>query len=186
MHSLSTLPAFMRAPSSERPQWQLMGSTLISYLADSEDTNGAYCLLEALSMPGSEPPPHVHSREDEMFYILEGELDVFVGANVFAAAAGGCVFLPRLKPHAFIIRSPSLRMLALFTPGGIEEKFRSMSIPARSLELPNTALPHPSTEHEDAVRSIGDGGVRFLAPDEIARELPAYHQAGSVTPRSHP
>jgi uncharacterized cupin superfamily protein len=118
-----------------------MGSTLITYLADSGDTNGAYCLLEAFAKPGSEPPPHVHSREDELFYILEGDVDVFAGDDVFTAGAGGCVFPPRLKPHAFVIRSLSLRMLALFTPGGIEEKFRSVSAPVRDLELPHTVLP---------------------------------------------
>jgi mannose-6-phosphate isomerase-like protein (cupin superfamily) len=122
MHPLSALTAFARAPSADGSRWR-MGSTLITYLADSGDTNGAYCLLEALAMPGSEPPPHVHSREDELFYILEGELDVFAGDEVFAAGAGGCVFLPRLKPHAFIIRSPSLRMLALFTPAASRRSF---------------------------------------------------------------
>jgi mannose-6-phosphate isomerase-like protein (cupin superfamily) len=176
MHPLSTLPAFMRAASPEGSQWT-MGSTVITYLADSADSNGAYCLLEALAMPGSEPRPHVHSREDELFYVLEGELDVFAGDEVFAAGAGGCVFLPRLKPHAFLIRSPSLRMLALFTPGGIEEKFRSVSAPATDLELPDRVLPDPSTENSDVVGIVGDGGVRFLAPNEIARQLPAYPQA---------
>jgi mannose-6-phosphate isomerase-like protein (cupin superfamily) len=173
----SMLAAFMRGPSPERQRW-LMGSTLVTYLADSGDTNGAFCLLEAVAKPGSEPPPHVHSREDELFYILEGDLDVFVGDDVFAASAGGCVFLPRLKPHAFIIRSPSLRMLALFTPGGIEEKFRSVSARVGDLVLPDTALPHPSTEHPDVVQSVGDGGVRFLTSDEIAVQLPAFHQMG--------
>ena len=97
--------------------------------------------------------------------------------DVFAVSAGGCVFLPRLKPHAFVIRSSSLRMLALFTPGGIEEKFRSVSAPAKDLELPDTVLPHPSTQDPNVVRNVGDGGVRFLEPDEIARQLPAYSQA---------
>jgi len=153
-----------------------MGGTLITFLADSRDTNGSYCLLEALARPGSEPPPHVHSREDELFYVLEGDLDVFVGEDVFTASAGGCVFLPRLKPHAFIIRSALLRMLALFTPGGIEEKFRSVSAPVTDLGLPD-GLPHPNTEHPDVVQSVGDGGVRFLTADEIPRQLRAYHRA---------
>ena len=130
MHSSSTLPAFVRGSSPEGPRW-----------ADGQHSNHlprgfgrhewAVCLLEALAMPGCEPPPHVHSREDELFYVLEGELDVFAGDEVFTAGAGGCVFLPRLKPHAFVIRSSSLRMLALFTPGGIEEKFRSVSAPGQ-------------------------------------------------------
>jgi mannose-6-phosphate isomerase-like protein (cupin superfamily) len=176
MHALPTLPPFVRDATSDGQQWR-MGSTLISYLADSADTNGAYCLLEAHARAGSEPPPHVHSREDELFYILEGRLDIYVGDDVLAAGVGGCVFLPRFKPHAFIIRSPSLRMLALFTPGGIEEKFRSVSAPVKDLGLPDMALPHPSTQDPNVVGIVGDGGVRFLEPDEIARQLPAYPQA---------
>ena len=178
MHALSILPAFNRAASSNAPRWRL-GSTLVTYLADSADTNGAFSLLEAYALPGSEPPAHVHSREDELFYVLEGEMEVFIGEDVFKAAAGGCVFLPRLKPHTFIIRSPSLRMLALFTPGGIEAKFRIMSTPVGDFALPDKALPHPNMEQIDVAQSFGDGGVRFLTPDEIARELPKYHQAVS-------
>ena len=171
MQSSSTLPAFTRVASLQGPRSQIMGSTLINYLADSADTNGAYCLLETLAKPGSEPPPHVHSREDELFYVLEGDLEVFAGDDVLTVGAGGCVFLPRLKPHAFFIRSSSLRMLALFTPGGIEEKFRSVSTPAAGLQLSDTVLPHP------AMGKVGDLGVRFLSPDEIANQLPAYHRA---------
>ena len=54
--------------------------------------------------PGTEPPPHVHTREDELFYVLEREFDVYVGKGAFKVETGGCVFLPRSKPHAFIIR----------------------------------------------------------------------------------
>jgi mannose-6-phosphate isomerase-like protein (cupin superfamily) len=176
MHAPSNLPAFKRDPSSQDSRWQ-MGSTLTTYLVDSRDTNGAYCLLEAVVRPGSEPPPHLHAREDELFYLLEGDIDVFAGDDVFTVGTGGCVFLPRLVPHAFIIRSPLLRMLALFTPGGIEDTFRRISAPATTIGTPKATLNHPSAGTADVVQILNDCGVRFLGPDEVAHQLPAYLQA---------
>ena len=107
MSHLPILSAFKRAPSLDVSKWY-MGS-LITNLAEAGETNAAYCLMEALLKPGNEPPPHVHSREDELFYVIEGNFDVYVGAELFTVSQGSCVFLPRLKPHAFIIRSHQLR-----------------------------------------------------------------------------
>jgi hypothetical protein len=47
-----------------------MGS-LLTFLAESKDTGGSFTLIEGLLKPGNEPPPHIHGREDELFYILE-------------------------------------------------------------------------------------------------------------------
>jgi len=94
---------------------------LTTNLVEKKDTDGAFCLVEAILAPGNEPPPHVHSREDETFYVLEGEFDVYVGEEAFKVETGECIFLPRFKPHASVIRSPRLRLLILFIPGGLEE-----------------------------------------------------------------
>ena len=77
-----------------------------------------FSLIEGCLKPGNEPPPHVHEREDELFYVLEGKMDVYVGNKVFNVGTGECLFLPRLKPHTFVVRSPRLRNLVLFVPGG--------------------------------------------------------------------
>jgi quercetin dioxygenase-like cupin family protein len=150
-----------------------MGS-LITNLAEASDTNAAYSLIEAVLKPGNEPPAHVHSQEDELFYVIEGSFDVYAGADVFQVSAGGCVFLPRLKPHAFIIRSPRIRLLTLFTPGGLEDAFRSNSVPAQRLELPAEAITYATTDLEETARRLHEHGVRILTPDEIARQLPLY------------
>jgi mannose-6-phosphate isomerase-like protein (cupin superfamily) len=92
--------------------------------------------------PGTEPPPHVHSREDELFYLLDGEFDVYVGEEAFKVKTGECVFLPKFEPHAFVIRSTQLRVLALFSPAGLEEAFRGMSSPAKRLALPTKTLTY--------------------------------------------
>ncbi|MEI9973144.1 MAG: cupin domain-containing protein [Ignavibacteriota bacterium] len=75
-------------------------------LAEKKDTDGAFCLIESILAPGNEPPPHVHSREDELVYVLDGEFDVYVGEESFKVSTGESVFLPKFLPHAFMIRSP--------------------------------------------------------------------------------
>jgi len=54
---------------------------LLTNLAESKDTNGAFFLMEATAAPGTEPPPHVHTREDELFYLLQGEVDMYDAAG---------------------------------------------------------------------------------------------------------
>ena len=133
--------------------------------------------MEALLAPLTEPPPHVHTREDELFYVLEGEFDVYVGKEAFKVEAGECVFLPRFKPHAFVIRSPRLRVLALFTPAGLEEVFRGMSTPAESLELPTAAVTYSTGDLKQTAQRLGEYGARFLTPGEVAEQLPLYPKA---------
>src|SRR5215831_11674806 len=93
---------------------EVVHGMLLTFLAESEGTGGRFSLIEGCLKPGNEPPPHVHEREDELFYVLEGKMDVYVGNEVFNVGAGECLFLPKLKPHTFVVRSPRLRNLVLF------------------------------------------------------------------------
>jgi mannose-6-phosphate isomerase-like protein (cupin superfamily) len=86
----SALKAFKRATSLELSKWYM--GNLTTNLAETKDTNGAFCLVEGTLAPGNEPPPHVHSREDELFYVLEGEFDVYVGEEAFKVETGECIF----------------------------------------------------------------------------------------------
>jgi mannose-6-phosphate isomerase-like protein (cupin superfamily) len=168
----SPLTAFKRAPSLGLSQWE--NGNLTTNLAEKKDTNGAFFLVEAMLAPGTEPPPHVHTREDELFYVLEGVFDVYVGTEAFKVGTGECVFLPRFKPHAFVIRSPRLRVLALFTPAGLEEVFRGMSTPAERLELPRGAITYSTGDLKQTAQRLSEYGARFLTPDEVADQLPLY------------
>jgi quercetin dioxygenase-like cupin family protein len=169
------LEAFKRAPSLGLSQWE--NGNLTTNLAEKKDTNGAFFLVEAMLAPGTEPPPHVHMREDELFYVLKGKFDVYVGKDAFNVEAGECVFLPRFKPHAFVIRSPRLHVLALFTPAGLEEAFRGMSTPAQRLELPIEAVTYSTGDLKQTAQRLSEYGARFLTPAEVADELPLYPKA---------
>jgi mannose-6-phosphate isomerase-like protein (cupin superfamily) len=171
-HSSAQLKPFKRAPSLEISKWE--NGNLTANLAEQKDTNGTFLLMEATLAPGTEPPPHVHSREDELFYLLEGEFDVYVGDKAFKVEGGECVFLPKFKPHAFVIRSPRLHLLALFTPAGLEEAFRSMSSPAQGLDLLTGAVTYSTGDLNQTAQRLSEYGVRVLAPDEVADQMPLY------------
>ena len=171
-NTISELKAFKRAPRVGLSQWE--NGNLTTNLAETKDTNGAFLLVEAMLAPGTEPPPHVHTREDELFYVLEGEFDVYVGKDVFKVKGGECVFMPRFRPHAFVIRSPRLRLLALFTPAGLEEVFRPWNVPAQRLELPTRAVTYSTGDLKQTAQRLSEYGARFLTQDEIADQMPLY------------
>jgi len=131
------------------------------------------------------PPPHVHSYEDELFYVLEGEFDVYVGQEAFKVRTGECVFLPRFVPHAFVVRSSRLQLLTLFTPGGLEGAFRGESTPAQNLGLPSEAITYSMVELEQTARRFSAYGARFLTPDEIADQLPLYPKPLPPIPKTN-
>jgi quercetin dioxygenase-like cupin family protein len=110
-------------PAGEgRPIWFLRNRMTVKATADT--TAGAFGLVESLIAPGFSPPLHVHHREDESFYVLEGELTLQCGEKRFRASAGAFVFLPRDVPHTFVVEGDRpARMLTLLTPGGGEGVF---------------------------------------------------------------
>ncbi len=87
----------------------------------SASTLGEYCAFEVVTPPGEGVPLHVHSREDEVYYILEGTFEIRCGGRVFTAKAGAMAVLPRTIPHAFrnLGTTPS-RALTTFIPGGFD------------------------------------------------------------------
>lgn len=92
--------------------------------ASGEETGGAFALVEALVPPEGGPPPHVHGREDEAFYVLEGELRFHADGRDFVAGAGSWVTLAKGSLHHFKNESGKpARMLILVTPAGLENFF---------------------------------------------------------------
>jgi quercetin dioxygenase-like cupin family protein len=97
---------------------------LYTTLASGEDTGGAYALIHAVVPPQGGPPLHRHSREDEAFYVLEGDLAFEVDGRPLVAGPGAWVTLPRGTLHAFKNRGPTAaKMLIVVTPSGLERYF---------------------------------------------------------------
>jgi quercetin dioxygenase-like cupin family protein len=106
----------------EAPAYLSVGE-LITVLATAEQTAGSFGLMEGSIARGAEPPPHVHHREDESFFVLEGSLTVRVGDELFSAAPGSFVFCLRDIPHLLTLETEQVRTLTLVTPGGVESFF---------------------------------------------------------------
>src|SRR5205085_10894527 len=122
------------------------------FLATGEDTNGKYAMWEAIVLPGGGPPPHVHSREEEGFYILEGEITFQIGDRRFVASAGTFANMPVGTPHSFKNESGKpAKMLISVAPAGLERMFFEFGVPLA--EGATTALP-PTREEIDKLLAV--------------------------------
>jgi quercetin dioxygenase-like cupin family protein len=115
---------------------------LYTILASGEDTGGAYALIHALVPPGGGPPPHIHRREDEAFYVLEGELAFQADGRSFTATAGSWVTLARGSLHAFRNTGTApARALIVVTPAGLERYFAEVGQEATEGSSPPPFTP---------------------------------------------
>ena len=106
------------------------GGVTILVRASAETTGGAFSLFEEVP-PLVDTPLHVHEREDEFFYVLEGEHVFQVGDQEFTAGPGGLVAAPRGVPHSQRRVVPGVgRLLALTSPAGVEGFFRDLAAAA--------------------------------------------------------
>jgi quercetin dioxygenase-like cupin family protein len=115
------------------------------FLATGEDTDGKYALWEAIVPPGGGPPPHVHSREEEGFYVLEGEITFTVNGERLVASAGTFTNMPVGTPHSFKNEgSRPARMVISVAPAGLERMFFEFGVPV----LPGATTAAPPTQEE--------------------------------------
>lgn len=121
----------LQALEGERRSW--MGEPTI-LKATGEQTGGRFAIAEIVSTPEGFVPLHVHHREDEAFYVLDGEVTFTIGNEDFEAGPGAFVFGPRDMPHRYLVRSPTARMLMVFSPAGFEGFIRETSEPTDELE----------------------------------------------------
>src|SRR5690349_2411400 len=100
------------------------------FLATGDETNGRYALFEAHVPHGGGPPPHVHSREEEGFYILEGEITIQIGERRIVATAGMFAIVPVGTLHSFKNESGKpAKMLISVAPAGLENMFLDVGVP---------------------------------------------------------
>jgi mannose-6-phosphate isomerase-like protein (cupin superfamily) len=105
-----------------RSLWVL--GELLTYKIASQSTGGAYALFEVTTRPGAGPPPHVQHREDEFFYVLEGDYQFLVDSNTTRVGAGSLLYVSKVTLHAHKNVGEGVgRMLMSQTPGGLYELF---------------------------------------------------------------
>jgi quercetin dioxygenase-like cupin family protein len=161
--STEAVAPIVAGPGEGEALWFL--GILATIKSSAETTAGAVAVIEHLAPRGAGSPLHVHSREDEWFYVIEGELTFWVGGEVSVAPAGTFVFGPKGIPHTFIVSSEESRFLLVAEPAGFEQFMRAVGEPAARLEI-----PPPATEPPDvgALTAAAAGyGIEIVGPPGI-------------------
>ena len=153
MSEVTTSPVLLNpvvvARDEGEARWWFASLAVIK--ASAADTGGQMAIIEVTEPAGAEAPLHVHHREDEGFWLLEGDVTFEVGDRTIAAHAGDYVFGPRDIAHRYTVGSSGCRMLFIMTPGGFENLVIGMSQPALARTLPPPMTEEPDWEHVAAV-----------------------------------
>ena len=150
-------PLSVPAQGGEARWW---GEGLAVIKATGADTGGRVAIIEVTEPPGAVAPKHVHHKEDEGFWVLEGEVTFDVGATTIVARAGDYAFGPRDIPHSYRVGPDGCRMLFIVTPAGFEELVRRMSVPAESRSLPPG--PHEPVDMAEVRPLLAGYGCELL------------------------
>ena len=135
----SRAPSIKYQPRSTRYYFDVgIGSVCLS----GDDTGGKYCLIEAGLAPGMGVPRHTHTREDETYYVLSGELEVAVGDEVFILSQGDTLIAPRDIPHQLRNSGKTENhYLLMFSPSGFEGFLKVTAVPAPANAIAPTKPP---------------------------------------------
>ena len=148
-------------PDEGKPLW--FGSELYTPKAGSEDTSGAFTLVEAVAPPGVGSLPHIQHWEDKTFYVLEGELEFMVtDDSLQEVGAGSWLFVQKGTLHSYKnVGTRPAKYLVVHTPAGIEKFFEEVSVPGDGQAFPT------------AFRTGGPGQAPSAAPRKYGLEIAA-------------
>ena len=132
-------------------------------LADGKQTGGVYTPVESRILPGGGPPLHIHRREDEAFYVLEGEIAFQVGDQKISASAGTFLQAPRNIPHTYKNEGKSpVRMLVFIMPPGFENFVKEVAKPLPSFD--SAPAPVAPADIEKLMAAVPQYGIEILLP----------------------
>ena len=141
-------PPVVVSPDDDLPHLAV-GGGVYTILLSGEDTAGRYCVIEMRVPPGAGPPPHRHDFE-ETFAVLEGEIEVTVRGETYAAAAGSLAHVPANAPHTFRnVADVPARLLCTCSPAGQEQFFLDVAV---RVDGPDLRAPALSDDEEQAIR----------------------------------
>jgi len=156
-------PSILTAPDAG--QTVAVVGDVYRFLATGEQTNGKYATWEAIVPPGGGPPPHVHSREEEAFYILEGEITFQIDGKRVVASAGMFANMSVGTSHSFKNQSDKLaRMLISVAPAGLEKMFFECG----------TAIPTGTTTTSPPTKAEIEKLLEIAPRYGIEMQLPAH------------
>lgn len=152
--------SFLLAPNEGDSYW--FGVDLFTFKAVGENTGQKYVLFEALIQPQSGTPPHIHSQEDESFYIQEGEFEFQLDDETITATAGTFLYSPKNQLHGFTnIGSTTAKLLIWLTPAGFEKFIAEVGVAATNQVKPAALAPE---DLEKIVKIARNYGIEILSP----------------------
>ena len=159
---MSNTAKLIQLGAGEGPAFSAVGD-VYRILATGEQTGGTYALCEARVLPGGGPPPHIHHREDESFFVLEGEIAFTLGDKKVVAKPGSFIQGPRGIPHAFKNESHApARMMILVTPPGFDQFLAEFAQPVPSFDSP--PVPVTPADIQKLLEVAPKYGIEILPP----------------------
>lgn len=152
------LDALVHLPGEGEHLWHL--DALWTFKIPSAATGGLLSVAEQLLPKGSAPPRHRHTREDEAWCVLDGDVTFFLDDTEVLAGPGTWVFGPRGRAHTFRVESETARLATLLAPGTAEAFFHATGAPAAAPTLPPPAEPDLPT----LLAGMSEHGIEFLGP----------------------
>jgi quercetin dioxygenase-like cupin family protein len=139
------------------------------FLATGEETDGKYAMWEAIVPPGGGPPPHIHSREEESFYVLDGQMTFQLGDDRFVVEAGTFLNMPVGSLHCFKNESDRpVRMILSVAPAGLEEMFFEVGQPVA--DDAQSAPPPTQADIEKLLKAAPRYGVEIKVPLQLTHD----------------
>jgi len=150
---------FILKPGEGESVWSLGGR--FTSKANGGDTESRFAMVESVAFQTTEPPLHIHHREDEAWYVLEGAMTFYVGDEVLQATSGCFVYAPMGIPHTFTVDVEPTRVLVFASPAGFESFALELGHPAVSDDPPaDLAVPGPEVLGPVAARY----GIEVVGP----------------------
>jgi quercetin dioxygenase-like cupin family protein len=168
---MPTRTSIIRADGEGDAIW--FNNDLFTFKATSHETGNAFTLFEERSQRGKVTPLHLHPNADETFWVIEGEIRVYVDGAERTVEQGGVASVPRGMPHALMVTSELACILTIVTPGckELEMFFRDVGVPATQRTLP-PSVPLPLEKIRAA--ALRHSSVVILGPPPFAMATVAH------------
>lgn len=148
--------------TTTRDLWFL--DTLVRIPVSHEESADGLSVVDNTAARGDSPPLHVHSGEDEVFHVIEGELRLRIDQEERVVSAGETVLAPRGVPHTYLVTSDRARWLAVTRHGQFEGFVRALARPADASRLPERSGP-PSPDQQAALEAMArEHGIQLVGP----------------------
>jgi quercetin dioxygenase-like cupin family protein len=164
MDGQTTTATVLVRGSTEGPATWALGS-LFEQTASGADTGGAFGLTRVTQPAGTATPVHVHTREAEAFYLLDGTMTYRAGEQDHQLSPGSFIYLPAGVPHAFRVTSTGpVQFLAIVAPAGLMTIYDEVGRPAEQRQLPNPDADQMQADIGRWLEATSRYGIQVLGP----------------------